>query len=262
MFAVLTGNWKLTTGNWFSMTWVKICGMTNLEDALVAVDAGADAVGFVFYEKSPRYVSVEAAREIVEKLPESVEKIGVFVDGHIDPADALFKAGLTGTQVYLTKDGFAGGKGQKATGRSAVPARARFMIALPMNLLGDDYAQLGDFAGRMAKMYREVSEKGSFPDGTHNTVVLDSGSTRQPGGTGRSFDWEKAKTVIESINRNQGKIVVAGGLNSGNVREAIKVLTPWGVDVVSGVEARPGKKDPEKVRAFVRAVREMDAKAN
>jgi phosphoribosylanthranilate isomerase len=245
------------------MTWVKICGMTNLEDAVVAVEAGADAVGFVFYEKSPRCVNVKTAREIVEKLPESVEKIGVFVDDHVDPIDALLKAGLTGTQVYFTRESFAGSaKSQKATDRSLVPARARFMIALPMNLLGEDYAQLGDFAGGLAKVHREISEKLSFPDGTHNTVVLDSGSTRQLGGTGHSFDWEKARPVIESITRNQGKVVVAGGLNSENVSEAIEILHPWGVDVASGVEARPGKKDPEKVRAFVRAVREIDAKAS
>jgi len=78
-----TGNWVLATDNWF-MTWIKICGMTNLEDALVAVEAGADAVGFVFYEKSPRCVSVEVAREIVAKLPEEVEKVGVFVDADCD----------------------------------------------------------------------------------------------------------------------------------------------------------------------------------
>src|SRR5215831_544820 len=84
------------------MTWVKICGMTNLEDALVAVEAGADAVGFVFYEKSPRNISVEAAREIVEKLPENVEKIGVFVLGSgPDPHKAMFGARLTGAQHYM-----------------------------------------------------------------------------------------------------------------------------------------------------------------
>src|SRR3954463_4200414 len=83
------------------MTWVKICGMTNLEDALVAVDAGADAVGFVFYEKSPRCVTVETAREIVEKLPESVEKIGVFVGSDAESVlSAKARAGLTAAQIY------------------------------------------------------------------------------------------------------------------------------------------------------------------
>jgi len=84
------------------MTWVKICGMTNLEDALVAVEAGADALGFVFYEKSPRWVSVETAQKIVEKLPESVEKIGVFVSEDDDPVETLLRVGLTGTQLYFS----------------------------------------------------------------------------------------------------------------------------------------------------------------
>src|SRR5580698_8091061 len=99
------------------MTWVKICGMTNLEDALVAVEAGADAVGFVFYEKSPRCVTVEVAREIVGKLPERVEKIGVFVAPDADPLDVLLEAGLTGTQAYISAEGVAGsspGKRAKA----------------------------------------------------------------------------------------------------------------------------------------------------
>src|ERR1700685_3160129 len=96
------------------MTWVKICGMTNLEDAMTAVEAGADAVGFVFYEKSPRNISVEAAREIVEKLPEGVEKVGVFVNGaDLDPARVLLEAGLTGLQSYfsLENDGKNGAGG-------------------------------------------------------------------------------------------------------------------------------------------------------
>jgi phosphoribosylanthranilate isomerase len=245
------------------MTWVKICGMTNLEDALVAVDAGADAVGFVFYEKSPRYISVETAREICAKLPVSVEKIGVFVGKGTDPVDALLHAGLTGTQVYLTREGFAGGKtGSKAMGRSLVPVRARFMIALPMNLLGDEDEPIEDLAGGMARVLREMSERLSFAEGVHDTLVLDSGSVRQPGGTGESFDWEKARPAVESVRRNQGRIVVAGGLNSENVSQAISILKPWGVDVSSGVEASPGKKDPHKVRAFVHAVREMDRKVS
>src|ERR1700684_1846036 len=120
------------------MTWVKICGMTNLEDALTAVNAGADAVGFVFWEKSPRNVTVEAAREIVEGLPESVEKIGVFVAGDLDPARVLQEAGLTGIQSYLCI-----GEGERRdTGGgldvSLLPKRARFLTALPMNLFGDE----------------------------------------------------------------------------------------------------------------------------
>jgi phosphoribosylanthranilate isomerase len=89
------------------------------------------------------------------------------------------------------------------------------------------------------------------------TIFVDSGTAQQPGGTGNKFDWQRSVNVIEYLQRSL-RVVVAGGLTPQNVAEAISVLEPWGVDVVSGVEASPGKKDPEKVRAFVRAVREMD----
>src|SRR5580698_4149627 len=122
------------------MTWVKICGMTNLEDALTAVEAGADAVGFVFYEKSPRNVSVEIAREVVGKLPESVEKIGVFVHGvELNPLDVLLEVGLTGTQTYFAVGSAAGRNGgTKAIGASLLPKQARFLMALPMMFVGED----------------------------------------------------------------------------------------------------------------------------
>jgi len=114
------------------MTWIKICGMTNLDDALAAVDAGADAVGFVFYEKSPRNISVEAAREIVEQLPESVEKIGVFVNGSDhDPTRVLLRAGLSGIQAYIYPENNTGHQGT-ASGATLLPKRARFLMALPM----------------------------------------------------------------------------------------------------------------------------------
>src|ERR1700721_1213844 len=115
------------------MTWVKICGMTNLEDALIAVEAGADAVGFVFYEKSPRNVSVEVVREIIQKLPEKVEKIGVFVSGgDLDSTRVLLEAGLSGTQTYMYfENGERRGAGS-ALEVSLLPKRARFLMALPM----------------------------------------------------------------------------------------------------------------------------------
>jgi phosphoribosylanthranilate isomerase len=95
-----------------------------------------------------------------------------------------------------------------------------------------------------------------------NTIVLDSGDLGTPGGTGKTFDWDKAVPIAEEMRRAGVNLVVAGGLTPGNVGEAMGILRPWGVDVVSGVEARPGKKDPEKVRAFVKAVREMDRKTS
>jgi phosphoribosylanthranilate isomerase len=244
------------------MTWVKICGMTNLEDALVAVDAGADAVGFVFYEKSPRCVTVEAAREIVGKLPESVEKVGVFVGPDEDPMNVLRQTGLTGTQCYISAEGIAGSGASrnKAIGRACLPPRFRNLMAFPMSFFGEDVSQVERMAADFAASRKKMPEGISIPDGILDTFLLDSGNSRQPGGTGHTFDWKKARTLAEKMRNDGLKLVVAGGLTPENVGEAIEVLEPWGVDVVSGVEASPGKKDPEKVRAFVRAVREMDRK--
>jgi phosphoribosylanthranilate isomerase len=229
------------------MTWVKICGTTNLEDALTAVEAGADAVGFVFYEGSPRNISAEAAREIVEKLPESVDKVGVFVGELAETIGEIsLRAGLTLAQTYpdfrnplsLLNDRFL----EKTT--------CRVVVALSASQLqqreSDDPDVITGF--RVSSKFRDRVA----------AMLLDSGNSDRPGGTGRKFDWENVAPVIDVTNRIGLRVIVAGGLTSENVAEAIRILKPWGVDVASGVEARPGKKDPKKVRAFVNAVRESD----
>ena len=247
----------------FEMTWIKICGTTNLEDALVAVEAGADALGFVFYEKSPRNITVESAREIVEHLPANVEKVGVFVHGDgIDPLDDFFASGLTGLQCYVSPEGGAGGSFQKAVGGSCHPKRARLLMALPMKLVGLDEAKVRGLASDFANWGKNLAEGAAFREGMPDTFVLDSGDLRQPGGTGKTFDWKLALPIVEGMRQGGVKLVVAGGLTPENVGEAIGILKPWGVDVASGVEASPGRKDPEKVRAFVKAVREIDRKAS
>src|SRR5580704_13564127 len=233
------------------MTWVKICGMTSLEDALTAVEAGADAVGFVFYEKSPRNISVEAAREIVEKLPESVEKVGVFVGETAEKVlEISEKAELTIAQTYpdfrnplsIPDDRFL----EKAS--------LRLIVALPASQLQQEESEDSDMiAGfRASSKFRERVV----------AMLLDSGTSNRPGGTGKKFDWQNAAPMTDLMSHIGLNLIVAGGLTPPSVGEAIRVLTPWGVDVVSGVEATPGKKDPEKVRAFVRAVRDADRKAN
>jgi phosphoribosylanthranilate isomerase len=235
----------------------------NLEDALFAVEAGADAVGFVFYEKSPRNVSVEVVREIVQKLPEEVEKIGVFVMGcgDVDSTRVLLQAGLTGTQTYMYfENGERRGVGS-ALGVSLLPKRARFMMALPMKVFGDD-EELQKAEFKFTNRDQHLLDGFSLPEGLMDTFVLDSGDLRMPGGTGKTFDWQKAVPIAESMRRSGVKLVVAGGLTPENVGEAMIVLKPWGVDVVSGVEASPGKKDPDKVRAFVKAVRDADRKTS
>jgi phosphoribosylanthranilate isomerase len=221
------------------MTWVKVCGMTNLEDALLAVDAGADAVGFVFYEKSPRCVSMETARQIVQKLPKEMEKVGVFVNQAEDAlCEMAERAGLTAIQMH--------GDHEDPHVAGMVKARRpelKVLAAISMVQQSPD---------EWAMRWR--------PDVVH-AFLVDSGGGSKPGGTGKTFDWGESGPILKKI-KARGNVVAAGGLTPENVSMALSILKPWGVDVVSGVETRPGKKDPEKVRAFVRAVRSADRKAD
>jgi phosphoribosylanthranilate isomerase len=217
------------------MTWVKICGMTNLEDALVAVEAGADAVGFVFYEKSPRNISVEAAREIVEKLPGRVDKIGVFVNEPPERVSAAAdKAGLTAVQFH--------GDEYRNPGQYSIGGK-RFFCLPVVDVLRGMRGQTNFFG--IPRFPRDAG------------ILLDSGNEEERGGTGRTFAWGEAYAFVSVLQKSY-PVVLAGGLSSSNVGWAVDYLKPWGVDVVSGVEAAPGKKDPEKVRAFVRAVRDAE----
>ncbi|MGA8341641.1 MAG: phosphoribosylanthranilate isomerase [Candidatus Sulfotelmatobacter sp.] len=225
------------------MTWVKICGMTNLEDALVAVEAGADAVGFVFYEKSPRCVSVEAAREIVGKLPERVEKVGVFVDADSKTIrEVVSHVGLTAVQLHGRRSSESV-LGDPRTTMECVGAQ-KLITMIPGDSLKDGGFLIGT----------AMREK-TF------ALLLDSLSNGVAGGTGATFDWDETRSMVQAIGLSV-PVIVAGGLTPANVGNAMRTLRPFGVDVASGVEARPGKKDPEKVRAFVRAVREIDSKTS
>jgi phosphoribosylanthranilate isomerase len=248
------------------MTWIKICGITNLEDARTAVDAGADALGFVFWEKSPRRIDPKTARAIVAQLPEGVEKVGVFVDAPQESTtdsvmDILNAVHLTALQCHLPFDAASHQRQQKHCGSVGL-CGLKVYPALPAAwIVGDEQRLTGmieSFEHWGEEIPPEVREQ--MPGDAFGTFFLDAGSTEQPGGTGKTFDWGKAIPLVEAM-RSKVKVVVAGGLNPTNVGEAIRILHPWGVDVASGVEARPGKKDPEKVRAFVKAVREADKSA-
>jgi phosphoribosylanthranilate isomerase len=225
------------------MTWIKICGITNLEDALVAVDAGADALGFVFYEKSPRRIDREAARKILGIVPSTLEKVGVFVNMTIEDAFATAEeVGLSAVQIY-------GAASDISETIGLIPADTR-QPKLIYAVNGDGFA---DERGTMGLINAAFVER-LF------ALLVDCASPNQPGGTGKRFDWIKTRGAIHGLNRIRPTIV-AGGLDPTNVDTAMTLLHPWGVDVSSGVEARPGKKDPEKVRAFIKAVRDYD-KAN
>jgi phosphoribosylanthranilate isomerase len=135
-------------------------------------------------------------------------------------------------------------------------------MAFSMSLFGEDVSEVERVLIGFADSKKKIPEGDSIQDGVLDTFLMDSGNLRQPGGTGHTFDWRKARGLVEGMRKDGLKLVVAGGLTPENVGEAIEILQPWGVDVVSGVEVRPGTKDPEKVRAFVKAVREMDRKVD
>jgi phosphoribosylanthranilate isomerase len=243
------------------MTWIKICGITNLQDAKLAVEAGADALGFVFYEKSPRKVSREAAREIVSELPEKIEKVGVFVAPPLDLADLYNSVRLTAVQQHLGFGDPTGVSKETAVGLGSFWKPPKFITSLRMGLVSE-----GDTLQGLIRSFEHWGEgmseeaKSHMPSGLFDTFLLDSGTKTEVGGTGKTFDWKRAALLVETMKKNV-KVVVAGGLSPENVGEAIRTLHPWGVDVASGTEAIPGKKDPAKVRAFVDAVKAADRAA-
>jgi phosphoribosylanthranilate isomerase len=209
--------------------WIKICANTSLEDASLAVDAGADAVGFVF-APSPRRVTAAQVAAIVPRLPHSVEKIGVFVDARLEEIEQTVRtSALTGVQLH-------------SNAGSNVPAQLRSHFGPAFRILR--VVHFGPLA--------EAETAAVAQDPNIDAILVDSRTATAVGGTGIAFDWQKARdSVFQNAKSHQVRMVVAGGLTPANVAEALATLGPWGVDVVSGVEAAPGRKDPAKVRDFV-----------
>ncbi len=217
------------------MTYVKICGITNLEDALVAVAAGADLLGFIFYPPSPRYVAPAVVAEIVAALrarpvgAHRVQTVGVFVDtSPAEIGDVLRGTGLDLAQLsggepphsleLLERRAF---KALRPGSRAEAEADAEW------------YADLGPAEG---------------PE-----LLLDTYRPQSFGGTGEVGDWQMAAALAARY-----RLLLAGGLTPKNVQAAVRQVRPWGVDVSSGVEAAPGRKDHEKVRAFIQHVKSVD----
>jgi phosphoribosylanthranilate isomerase len=219
--------------------WIKICGNTSLEHARLAVEAGADAVGFVF-ASSPRRVTVAEVAAIAPHLPAALEKIGVFVDAGLDEIDSAVRAcGLTGVQLH-------------SDAAPGLPAKLHERLGPALRIL-----RVVHFEAGVADV---VSQKiATYERDPHvNGVLVDSRTHAAVGGTGVVFDWAEArKTAFAESGRL--KLIAAGGLNPANVAEAIGTLRPWGVDVVSGVETAPGRKDADKVRSFVARARSAAA---
>jgi phosphoribosylanthranilate isomerase len=223
------------------VTWIKICGITNIEDALAAVETGADALGFVFHQNSPRRVDPEQARRIVAQLPPNLELVGVFVDHSVQQINEIAQAvGLSAVQLH----GY------------------EFPVEKLKNLWNSHNRKL--FVALSAPhLFQSAYGLGGLdlrPESRNkiSAIFLDSGSLDQPGGTGRAFDWNRA-TSMATLIRKDFNLVIAGGLNPENVAEAIHILKPWGIDVSSGVESKPGKKDGAQVRAFIQRARQADA---
>jgi phosphoribosylanthranilate isomerase len=220
------------------MTWVKICGITNLDDALMAADAGADALGFIFYDKSPRKIDVAAAKRIVSQMPKTLDKFGVFVnEDDATVCQVANDAGLTGVQLH--GDDLDPELPERIRKRGP---ELKIVVGVPMLQSGPEIAA--------AKVRGDIV----------HAFLLDAATSSKHGGTGKTFDWKATQLSTEAIAK-LGRVIVAGGLNPGNVAEAIRILKPWGVDVASGVEAAPGKKDPHKVRAFISTAKNRDMKS-
>jgi phosphoribosylanthranilate isomerase len=202
------------------MVRVKICGITNPEDAWLAADLGAQALGFIFYPKSPRSIKPEAARDIIKILPPLVLSVGVFVDEEAGVVrEVAATVGLDWVQVH----------GQESP---------QYCRALKRRVIKGFRVQ-DESSLDILPNYRDAVQ----------AFLLDTYRPGTPGGTGETFDWGLARKA-----RDYGPVILAGGLTAANVGQAITVAQPAAVDVASGVEAAPGVKDPEKLRAFFEAV--------
>ena len=198
---------------------VKICGMTNLKDVKVAVDGGVDAVGFIFYKKSPRSVTMQAVRKIVLELPPFVDSVGVFVNETAEQINKIAdRCNLDRVQLHGNESPMFCKK-----------IRRRVIKAIRV---------------------KDIQSLKKLSDYPVSSFLLDTFSEDQYGGTGRVFDWNLAYPA-----KKYGPIILAGGLTPNNVRQAIQRIQPYGVDVCSGVESQPGIKDHKKMQTFLKNVK-------
>lgn len=202
------------------MAKIKICGITNLDDALYAVDAGADALGFIFYKKSKRFIEPESAKTIIDKLPPFITKVGVFVNE-------------SGSRLIET---------QKTAGFSV------------FQLHGDETPS---FCNQLEKKYIKAIRVG-IEQSIENVrlydtdcFLFDAFSDDEYGGTGKTFDWN----LLDNSYLKDKFVILSGGLNHENVSEAINIVKPYAVDVSSGVEKSPGIKDHKKIKQFIEAAK-------
>jgi phosphoribosylanthranilate isomerase len=225
----VTGAAKLAAATKGGRLLVKICGIRSLEDARFAAASGADALGFVFWHMSPRRVDPEQAAAITAELPESVLRVGVFVDAPRDEIERVSqRVGLDLLQLH-------GEEPPEALEGLSRPALKAVRVG-------------PRFTAEEALRYSRTAQG----------IVVDTrlpGETQMPGGTGVPFDWSLIANLAEQVPF----LMLAGGLSPTNVAEAVRAVRPDAVDVSSGVERMPGRKDPERVRAFIEASRAVEA---
>jgi phosphoribosylanthranilate isomerase len=219
--------------------WIKICANTSLDDALLAAQLGADAVGFVFAPSTRHVTPAEVAR-ITPRLPQSVERVGVFSTleaeqiahtARIAHLDAVQLHGEVSLDLLLLLE-------------ALLPKRVKIIQTVPWVI---DSGSTG--ATDVVHQLNQIKSQGIA-----DRVLIDSKSGQSSGGTGVSFDWSAARAVLSEIG-NDLKLILAGGLRPHNVAQGIEIFQPWGVDVASGVESSPGHKSPDQLAAFIRNAR-------
>lgn len=224
--------------------WIKICGNTNLTDAQHAANSGASAVGFVF-APSPRRVTIEQVSAISPRMPRNVDRYGVFVHAGFEEIVATVRdADLTGVQLHANDD-------------PELPARLRTHFAGEGNRARLGIISVLPFSNEIAQQLEAIVRDPAHA-GAIDALLIDSSNVHGHGGTGLRYDWQAAQRHFRDVAPHL-RLIAAGGLNPNNLAEAIQTLAPWGVDVASGVETAPGRKDPALVTAFIRNAREAFA---
>lgn len=207
------------------MTEIKICGITNLGDASLAVECGANALGFNFYPKSPRYGAPESVQEIIAKIPDGITKVGVFVNHDaLEVKKIVEYCGLDLVQLHGDES-------------------PEYCRQFPSSLLIKACSLRGE---------GDLRTLSSYPV---RAILVDAYDPVRYGGTGKRSDWRLAVKVKETH-----PLIIAGGLNVDNIREVIEIVSPHAVDINSGAESSPGRKDPEKVRKIIEIVRRIGGK--
>jgi len=224
---------------------VKICGITRLQDAELASGLGAGAVGFVFWPDSPRHIAPEAARTIADRMPPHVMKVGVFVDESIDRIVGIMdEVGLEAAQLH-------GHETPEYCQRLMVRLKADPTSQAAANPVGSGFSRTMGFRRTVIKAVA-MTDNGAVDLSAFDpdvVLLVDAHDAVRHGGTGRTVDWDAAHEI--AVTR---PTILAGGLNAANVKLAVRSVRPYGVDVSSGVESAPGVKDPARLRSFFEAL--------